>query len=859
LANPTPLPIDGYLPEILRLTREHRALVLVAEPGAGKTTRVPVALVKSGLLGADHPNVVMLQPRRVAARAAAERIAQENGWRLGEEVGYHVRFDRRMSSHTRLRVLTEGILTRQLLDDPFLEGTGAVILDEFHERSLHTDVAAALLREVKQTVRDDLILIVMSATLDAEPVSQFLGGCPILRVEGRTFPIDLVYRGLVAGSARTSIWDRTADAIIESLDAGTGDVLAFLPGAGEIQRTAARLDTVTRQRDLLVLPLHGSLPAEDQTRALRPASQRKIVLATNIAETSLTIEGVDTVVDSGLARVAGYDPQRGLDRLDLKQISKASAKQRAGRAGRTRPGRCVRLWSQREETGMADFELPEVRRVDLCGTVLALHAWGKSDVRSFGWYEAPAEEILLAAERLLDMLGALESGAITTLGRRLMSVPAHPRLARLLLAAAEEGMLREGAELAALLAEKDIAAIDYDTDPRHRGPSTQGPSDLLIRLEMLERAKASNFAPHLRGEGIDPLAARQASRIAEEFERSAKRLVKMRPSQSDQESLLKLALLAYPDRVVRRREKDPAAGTMVGGTGVRLASESVVRRPEFYLALDARDDQRSVSREALVRIASGIEPQWLEELFPGQIRRERAVVYDAQRDRVVGRGGTFYRDLPLREDADAAVDPDSASAALVDAVRADLLAFFESDEDASEWLARLALLQKYVPEQPWPAMDEQSLANLLSRAARGKRSIADLRKAPLANLLSERLQYPVDRLFEQHAPRSITVPTGNQIRLKYSKGEKPVLAVRLQEVFGWLDTPRVAAGRVPVVMHLLAPNYRPVQITDDLKSFWSTTYFQVRKDLRVRYPKHSWPEDPLSARPEAKGGRRRGN
>jgi ATP-dependent helicase HrpB len=298
---------------------------------------------------------------------------------------------------------------------------------------------------------------------------------------------------------------------------------------------------------------------------------------------------------------------------------------------------------------------------------------------------------------------------------------------------------------------------------------------------------------------------------------------------------------------------------MVGGTGVRLAPESVVRREEFFLALDARDDPRSQNREALVRIASGIEPQWLEQLFPAQIRRERGVVYDAQRDRVVGRGATYYRDLPIREDSDAAVDPDLAAAALVDFVAPNVVEFFESNEDASEWLARLALLQKYMPEQPWPTMETPAMLEVLARAARGKRSIAELRKAPLAAILSERLSYPLDRAFEQHAPRTIAVPTGNEIRLKYSKGERQVLAVRLQEIFGWLDTPKIAGGRVPVVMHLLAPNYRPVQITDDLRSFWSTTYFQVRKDLRVRYPKHSWPEDPLTAKPEAKGGRRRAN
>jgi len=855
----TPLPIDRHLPEIVERARKNRALVLVAEPGAGKTTRVAPALLRAGVLSPDHPNLVMLQPRRVAARAAAERIAQENTWTVGQQVGYHIRFDRKISPSTRLRVLTEGILTRQLLDDPFLDGIGAVLLDEFHERSIHTDVAAALLREVQQTVREDLILIVMSATLDAEPVARFLGDCPVLRVEGRTFPIEISYRGQPAGAAKAPLPQRVAQAIGEALEQSStgGDILVFLPGAQEIRRTAAQLTGIAQQCDLLVLPLHGSLPAEEQTRALRPSELRKVILATNIAETSLTIEGVDTVIDSGLARVAGYDPRRGLDRLELKRISRASARQRAGRAGRTAPGRCIRLWSQRDEHAMPDFELPEIQRVDLCGTVLALHAWGKSDVRSFGWYENPPEEMLLSAERLLEMLGGLERGATTPVGRQLMAIPAHPRIARLLLAAAEEGLLEEGAAIAAILSEKDLLLTDFQTPFRDRGPSTQGTSDLLVRLDLLARAEKSRFAPPLRGEGVDLVAARQVARIRDELLRIARRLVRKPRQHADEAMLRKLALYAYPDRVVRRREKDPAAGAMVGGGGVRLAPESIVRQAEFYLALDARDDPHSASRQALVRIASALEPQWLDELFPAQIRRERTAVYDRVRDRVVGRVQTWYRDLLVRHDDSASVDPQVAAAVLADAVKPEAMEIFESDEASRQWLARLALLRRHMPERPWPEMDAGELASLLVAAAPGKRSLAELKKANLAALLQSRLSYPLDRLFEQLTPQAIVVPSGSEIRLDYAQGERPVLAVRLQEIFGWTDTPRVAGGRTAVVLHLLAPNFRPVQITDDLRSFWSTAYFQVRKDLRFRYPRHSWPDDPLSAPPQAKGGRKR--
>ena len=879
-----PLPIDRHLPEIVAQVRRHRALVLVAEPGAGKTTRVPPALLKAGLLRGEHPNLVMLQPRRVAARAAAQRIAEEQGWELGREVGYHVRFEKRLGPDTRLRVLTEGILTRQLLDDPFLEGTGAVLLDEFHERSLHTDVAVALLREVKQTVREDLILVVMSATLEAEPVSRFLGDCPVVRAEGRTFPVEIVHDAPtgVATTGRLHLSDRVAAAVSQTVTdpaavfphsalstqhpALPNDVLVFLPGAEEIRRTMHRLEPLAEREGLLLTPLHGSLPFEEQTRALRPAppGRRKIILATNIAETSLTIEGVRTVIDGGYARVAGYDPRRGLDRLELKRVSKASATQRAGRAGRTAPGRCLRLWSAKEHAALPEFELPEVQRVDLCGTVLALHAWGKPDPRAFGWYEPPPEQALVAAEQLLAMLGALTgeaNGQITDVGRQLMALPVHPRIGRLLVEAAREGLLDQGAAIAALLSEKDIVrAADIGAGPRQA--QTQGDSDLLWRLELLEQAGRERFAGHLRDRGIDPQAARQVARTWDELLRVSRRLTRRERADSarvapEDDALLKLPLLAYPDRVCRRRPSDPRAATMVGGGGVRLGAETVVWQHEFFLALDARHDERNPKAEAVVRAASGIQAGWLEALFPHQVRRVRSVTFDAGRGKVVGRTQVFYRDLLLREDASAPVDPEQAAAALAEALRPLAAQIFAADEHAANYLARVALLRAHMPEHPWPAFDDARLADILAAAAPGKRGLDEIKRLPLAALLQSHLPYPLDRLVEQHAPESVTVPTGNRVRLDYKVGGRPVLAVRLQELFGWTDTPRVAGGRVPVVLHLLGPNYRPVQVTDDLRSFWSTTYFQVRKDLRVRYSKHAWPEDPLTARPEAKGGRRR--
>lgn len=866
----TPLPIDAYLPQIVDALRQSPAAVIVAPPGAGKTTRVPVALLRSGIIASQHPNIVMLQPRRVAARASAARIASENGWQLGREVGYHVRFDRKISRDTRLRVLTEGILNRQLLDDPFLEGIGAVILDEFHERSLHTDVAIALLREVQQTVREDLKLIVMSATLEAEPVAKFLGDCPIIRTTGRTFPIEINYAPTVRGYEEDGVI-AAVERIVRSPPQGENrGVLIFLPGAEEIRRVIRGLEPLADREHLALLALHGSLTAEEQDMALRADGQgrRKVICATNIAETSLTIEGVGVVIDTGLARVAGYDPERGLDKLEVQRISQASATQRAGRAGRTGPGAAIRLWSEKEWERMPAFELPEIRRVDLCATVLELHAWGKSDPRAFGWYEPPDQAILSAAEALLAMLGAVDqAGKITAIGQQLAALPVHPRLGRLLVAAARMGMAREGATLAALMSEKDILRSERNQsrDSLAAGAGrVMGSSDLLVRMEMVESRS--------HDERIDSGALRQVLRVREELVRVSERISQSATSNTtvadtttdnnaaaviaDTESeLLKLILYAYPDRVCRRRGGADRA-VMVGGGGVKLSPDSVVRQGDFFVAVDARQDQRSASREAFVRIASRIDVDWLEQMFPAQIRREKSVVYDEERQRVVGQSQVWYRDLLLREDKDAPVDAEQAGAAFRAVLQQRAAEIFRADESAAALLNRVALLREKMPEKDWPAWSDEDLGQILADAAIGLKSLSQIKSLPLAQILKSALVYPLDRLLEQEAPAEMEVPSGSRIALRYTESGEVVLAARLQELFGWQDTPRIAAGRVAIKLELLGPNYRPVQVTSDLKSFWSDAYFQVRKDLKARYPKHSWPEDPLTAQAEAKGRRR---
>jgi ATP-dependent helicase HrpB len=818
------LPIDAFLPQIIETMRTHPAAVLIAPPGAGKTTRVPPALIRAGVLPIDAPNLIMLQPRRVAARASAQRIAEENGWQLGQEVGYHIRFEKRYAPSTRIRVLTEAILTRILLDDPYLDGIGCVILDEFHERNLHTDLAMAFLREIQQTVRPDLKLLVMSATLDAQPIAAFLNDAPILTSEGRSFPVEIAYR---SGRDRR-LEDHLANVVREALTAdaaeGGGDILVFLPGVGEIERARRALAALERDH-MVLLPLHGALTSEEQQRALAPdpARRQKIILATNIAETSLTIDGVRTVIDSGLARVASFDADGGMDRLDLERISQASATQRTGRAGRQAPGRAYRLWPEIDHKHLPLFNTPEIQRVDLAATALAIHAWGATSLDAFGWFERPAQERTDAAESLLHLLSALHEGAITPIGRHMLKLPIHPRIARLLIAAAGTPLLKDAINLAALLSDDDRSA-----------PAAAESRDPLALIDRLP-------AHLLRVR--DQLAA-----LAQGMPRS--------PDHPQATGLGELLLFAFPDRVARRRPTDPYAAVMVGGTGLRLSPDALtpaIAATPLFLALDIHHDPRSKRAEAAVRRAIPLDERWLERLFPEQLHTHAALHYDEAKQKVVAMTTRSFNDLVLAEDPHGQVNPDKAGAILAAALASQARHLFEQNDTANRLLARVALVRKAMPEAPWPSFDDAQLATLLVDACAGKRSLNDvLHSHALSDALRSALPYPRDRQLDQLAPETIAVPSGSAIKIDYAAAT-PILAVRLQELFGLLDTPRIAAGRVPLLLHLLSPGYKPIQITQDLRSFWSAAYFEVRKDLRTRYPKHKWPDDPLTAVPEAKG------
>jgi len=777
-----PLPIDPFLDQIVDRVRRSRAAVITAAPGAGKTTRVPPALL------ADGP-VILLQPRRVAARSIAARIAHEQGWTLGREIGWQVRFERRFSADTRLLVVTEGVLTARLQNDPLLSEFTTVILDEFHERSVHADLAIALARQAwrardpstrsgpsrASSRSDDLRIVVMSATLESGPVSSFLGGCPVIDVAGRTHPIEITYHpGQSVSEAATDL-----------LGATDGQVLCFLPGAGEIRRAVGELQQKAGS-GVEIVPLHGSLDADEQDLALRPSARRRVIVATNIAETSLTVPGVTAVIDAGLQKVARYDAERGIDSLETERITKDAADQRAGRAGRLAPGLVRRLWDARDR--LRPQREPEINRIDLASTALDVIAWG-GDPRTLEWFERPREEALDAALTLLARLGLISGPArLTALGEQVRRLPVHPRLARMLV---EAGGARPIAQACALLSERHFLP------PRTASTS----SDLLSAIDNWRDAP-----PHVQ-------------RVADD-------LAEKGPSASFAEVDFRRAILAgYPDRVAQRREPGSPNLLLASGTGATMAPESGVRDGEFLVALD-------VSRTppfTKVRIASRVEREWLTPTASETVHR-----FDNETGKVRATIVDRYDALVLAQ-RPVPIDPEIAAPLLAEAWRAR----GPSKEEAT-LLRRLRF-----------AGHQVEVETLVRTAAYGARSLDDvhIERALAAGLLRD---------LARDAPESLAVPSGRRHPLEYHEDGSVSASVKLQELFGLAETPRVGRQREAVVLALLAPNGRPVQVTRDLRSFWDRTYPEVRKELRGRYPKHPWPEDPWTAAPSARAKHRHG-
>jgi len=852
------LPIDSALPEILARFRSHERLVLVAEPGAGKTTRLPAALLEAGLAGEGE--ILVLEPRRLAARSAAAYVAAQLGEPVGRRCGYRVRFEAAVSRETRLCFQTEGLLARRLRDDPDLAGVSIVLLDEFHERHVVTDLNLGLLRLAQARRRAagrPLRLALLSATLDAEAVAARLEA-PLVRVPGRAHPVAIEH--LDADALRPRRGEREAprlEALVaralrrllrEGLD---GHVLVLLPGVAEIRRAAAACEELAREAGLFVLPLHGELPAAEQDRALAPTgaganAPRKLVLATNVAETSITIDGVVAVIDSGLARVPGHDPFSGLPRLRVAKVSRASATQRAGRAGRTGPGRCLRLYTEEDHDARPERDLPELLRLELSEALLELHGAGVADPRAFPWLDPPPDAAIEAAETLLRRLGALEPGAVATLseiGRAMLRLPLHPRLARLVVETGRAGAGELGAAAAALLGERRVR--------RGPGPERRASADLLLELEDLDAVSRHAATP--ASLGLDPAACRRVARARAQIERLLERPApgrgtKPRALDSDAaDVLLRRALLvAFPDRVARAR--DTASGerglALAGGGSAMLARESAVQGAEWLLALDAEERQGSGGSRVLVRSAAAIEPEWLLELFPERIEERQGIDFDPVRERVDARSALRFEGLVLAESALRPLPPEASERLREAALAAGPEAFAEPGALAT-LAARSAFARGIDPSLP--ALDAARARTVLAALCAGRTSFVELREAGLVAAIESGLEGSARARLERLAPREVALPGRRRVAVRYEENKPPWVESRLQDFFGAREGPRIGDGRVPLVLHLLAPNRRAVQVTTDLAGFWERHYPALRRQLERRYPRHAWPEDPVRA------------
>jgi ATP-dependent helicase HrpB len=839
--SPPELPVAGVLEDVVDASRSG-AVVVTAPPGSGKTTRVPPAVLD------DLPaaqKLVLIQPRRLAARAVARRIAGLRGCRLGDEVGYQVRFDYCVSRETRLAVVTTGILLRRLLDDVAIEDVGAVVIDEFHERTVEMDVVLGLLVRIRQTLRPDLRLVVMSATLAAEPVAKLLGNCPVIHAEGQPFPVQLRYQR--RGEQRP-LAEEVAALVPEALRETPGHVLVFLPGVGEILRCQEAIAPLAERQRHALLPLFGDLPAEQQDRVLADLGQRKIILSTNVAETSLTIEGVTAVIDSGQARQMRVSGATGLPRLELIPVSQASADQRAGRAGRTAPGVCWRLWPQSSHYGRPPAETPEVLRSDLAEPLLRLLTLGEAE--GFPWLDAPPADAVDNARRLLRRLGATnEQDRVTPLGRELARLPAHPRLGCLLLAGARHGVLRETSIAAALISERDPFR---SAEHGRRGPRDYGTvrsrSDVVDRVIALQSfyAGAPSADPQLE---LHPGGARNVLRAAEQLFRLVEAPRAAR-AEDVETALMQTFLDAFPDRLAKWRSGTQDRALMVGGRGVRLDVGSRVRGEPLFLAIDIND----AGGEARARMVSAVERSWLRD---DMLRTSDELFFNPTRRRVEARARTYWIDLMLDEAPVAIKDMAAAAAILAQHVRQNLAAVLPAPETpAGKFLARIRWLAGAMPDLQLPVLDEGTLEQAMPDICYGLKSIDEVREADWLSLLRARVGYDrmaeVDRL----APPEMELPSGNRHPILYEVGKTPTLAVRIQELFGLRETPKIVGGRVPLLLQLLGPNYRPQQVTADLASFWLNTYPEVKKELRRRYPKHAWPDDPIATQATRSGLKR---
>ncbi|MCO5067967.1 MAG: ATP-dependent helicase HrpB [Kiritimatiellae bacterium] len=842
------LPIYEIEPSVVAAYSRNRRLVVQAPTGSGKSTQVPQMLLDHGLLGEGQ--VVILQPRRIAARMLAARVAQERSAKLGQEVGYQIRFEDVTSPATRIRYVTEGILLRQMLSDPELRGVSCIIFDEFHERHLYGDITLARARELQRTRRPDLALVVMSATLDIGRVEDYLAPCDVLESRGRTFPVDIRYRGTPpARDPRDDVpmWEQAAEAFADAVRQGAeGDALIFMPGAYEISRTIIALQNTPEAASCLVLPLHGDLPPEQQDQAVARYSRRKIIVATNVAETSLTIDGVRIVIDSGFARIPRFDPHRGINTLLIERISRASADQRAGRAGRTAPGRCIRLWSEIEHRARPAQELPEVRRLDLAEIALTLKAADYPDVAAFPWLERPEDKSLERAETLLRDLGAADehTGEITELGRRMLAFPVHPRYARMLLAAGQFGGVRQVALIAALTQGRDILLRRTDRDSASRRDDLlgdQAPSDFFILMRAWSFADKNHYALEAcRRIGVHAQAARQVRPLFQYFLRLAEQQgLRVDAPVADDEVIQKCVLTGFADQLARRLDGGTSRCQLVHNRRGNLSRSSAVQHSKLIVAAEVAEiEGREV--DVQLSLATAVEAKWLRELFPSGFREESVAVWDDTARRVYAERRLVFRDLILEASRSDQPPADAAAELLAERVLRGELTLKQWDEAVEQWLLRANSLAAWCPELNLPIATAEDRKLMIANICHGAVSYKDIKERDVWPFVHDWLNPAQRALLAKHAPERIALPNGRSAKIIYSGEAPPYFGATIQNLYGMNETPRIAMGRVPLTVHILAPSQRPVQITQDLVGFWRDHYPRVKQELQRKYPKHEW-------------------
>jgi ATP-dependent helicase HrpB len=839
--DPRQLPIYDIGDRIVEAVTAEPRLILRAPTGSGKSTQVPQMILDRVV--PEGGQIVVLQPRRMAARMLAARVAQERGEALGRTVGYQVRMEGKSSAQTRILYVTEGILLRRMIGDPELRGISAIVFDEFHERHLYGDITLARTLDLQLSARPDLKVVVMSATLELGSLESYLAPCGVLESAGRTFPVTVEH--LTRSPGDRPPWELAAEALTAHV-AGSGHALVFMPGAYEIQRTIAEIRATSALREFAVFALHGEMPPQQQDEAVAPGGGRKIIVSTNVAETSLTIDGVTLVVDSGLARIARYDARRGINTLLIEKISRASAEQRAGRAGRTAPGHCVRLWMPKDHEQRAESELPEVKRLDLAEVVLSLKAAGVGDLEKFRWLEPPEPRALQRAEALLRDLAALdERGDITALGRQMLAFPVHPRYARLLLEAEKLGGVKAACVLAALTQGRGLLlkSTSREMDQRRDDLLRDGAdSDVMVQLRAFSFARNSDFdAGRCRSLGIYAQSARQAAQLVGKFEDIARAEgLRVDDTPPPEQAMERCMLAAFPDHLAKRLDRGTLRCDLVHGRRGTLARESVVTDELFVAGEITEIGGREGEVQTLLTLASPVREEWLREMFPEAWSEEVTTLFDPVTRGVTARRVARFHDLILRSGPGGEPDPAAAAAIFAEKVSARELTLPLWTEAVEQWITRLNCLAAWCPEWKLPAVQPADRRFLLEQLAQGATNYRALKDRDPWPVLRAWLSGSQATMLEAQAPEKIKLPGGRSARVTYAEGQAPVLAARVQDLYGVEKPLTVADGRVRVRVEVLAPNQRPIQVTDDLGSFWRNTYPEIRPEYARRYPKHEW-------------------